>query len=175
MSNISGGLRPRAAVVAAGRFHSVRVLGLTECGSHAVVDAALGTYKQAGQTLAESIVRSLRSGVLLLADRGFFSYRLWEVCAATGTDLLWRMKSNAVLPAETRYPDGSFASHVHLGTKARRNDTNGIAPSTRPRSRRAVDLPPGGPAEIIAAHCPSRSGSARSRYHSTTSRNVQPL
>ena len=37
------------------------------------------------------------------------------------------MKSNAVLPVEKRYPDGSFASHVYPGTKARRNDTDGIA------------------------------------------------
>ncbi|MCD2139759.1 IS4 family transposase [Rhodococcus pyridinivorans] len=110
-----------------GAFPQVRVLGLAECGSHAIVDAALGTYTQGEQTLTESIVRSLRSGMLLLADRGFFSYRLWQMCADTGADLLWRMKSNAVLPVEKRYPDGSFASHVYPGTKARRNQTDGIA------------------------------------------------
>ena len=37
------------------------------------------------------------------------------------------MKSNAVLPVEKRYSDGSFASHIYPGTKARRNDTDGIA------------------------------------------------
>lgn len=110
-----------------GAFPQVRVLGLAECGSHAIVDAALGTYKQGEQSLAESIVRSLQSGMLLLADRGFFSYRLWQMCADTGADLLWRMKSNAVLPVEKRYPDGSFASHVYPGTKARRNRADGIA------------------------------------------------
>ena len=47
--------------------------------------------------------------------------------AATGADLLWRIKSNAVLPVESRYPDGSFASHVYPGTTARRNKTDGIA------------------------------------------------
>ena len=110
-----------------GAFPQVRVLGLAECGSHAIVDAALGTYTQGEQTLAESIVRSLRSGMLLLADRGFFSYRLWQMCADTGADLLWRMKPGAVLPVEKRYLDGSFASHVYPGTKARRNRTDGIA------------------------------------------------
>ncbi len=110
-----------------GAFPQVRVLGLAECGSHAIVDAALGTYSQGEQTLAESLLRSLRPGILLLADRGFFSYRLWNLCRATGADLLWRMKSNAVLPVETRYADGSFASHVYPGTKARRNHTGAIA------------------------------------------------
>ena len=32
-----------------------------------------------------------------------------------------------MLPVEKRYSDGSFASHVYPGTKARRNDTDGIA------------------------------------------------
>jgi hypothetical protein len=110
-----------------GAFPQVRVLGLAECGSHAIVDAALGTYRQGEQTLAESVLRSLKPGMLLLADRGFFSYPLWDKARATGADLLWRLKSNAVLPVEKRYGDGSFASHIYPGTKARRNHVDGIA------------------------------------------------
>ena len=110
-----------------GAFPQIRVLGLAECGSHAIVDAALGPYGTGEQTLAEQILRSLHPGMLMLADRGFFSYTLWDKASATGADLLWRLKSNAVLPVEQRYPDGSFASHVYPGTKARRNDTDGIA------------------------------------------------
>ena len=110
-----------------GAFPQVRVLGLAECGSHAIVDAALGTYVQGEQTLAESVLRSLKPGMLLLADRGFFSYQLWDKSRATGADLLWRLKSNAVLPVEKRHDDGSFASHIYPGTKARRNHTDAIA------------------------------------------------
>jgi hypothetical protein len=110
-----------------GAFPQVRVLGLAECGSHAIVDAAIGAYRQGEQTLAESVLRSLRPGMLLLADRGFFSYTLWDKARATGADLLWRLKSNAVLPVEKRYSDGSFASYVYPGTKARRNHTDAIA------------------------------------------------
>jgi hypothetical protein len=110
-----------------GAFPQVRVIGLAECGSHAIVDAAVGTYRQGEQTLAESVLRSLRPGMLLLADRGFFSYTLWDKSRATGADLLWRLKSNAVLPVDKRYSDGSFASYIYPGTKARRNHTDGIA------------------------------------------------
>ena len=110
-----------------GAFPQVRVLGLAECGSHAIIDAEIGTYRQGEQTLAESVLRSLKPGMLLLADRGFFSYTLWDKSRATGADLLWRLKSNAVLPVEKRYPDGSFASHIYPGTKARRNHADGIA------------------------------------------------
>lgn len=110
-----------------GAFPQVRVLGLAECGSHMIIDAAVGAYRQGEQTLAESVLRSLLPGMLLLADRGFFSYPLWAKAADTGAELLWRVKSNAALPVENRYSDGSFASHIYPGTKASRNDTNGIA------------------------------------------------
>lgn len=110
-----------------GAFPQVRVLGLAECGSHAIVDAAIGAYQHGEQRLAEQVLRSLRPGMLVLADRGFFSYPLWDKARATGAELLWRAKSNAVLPVEKRFNDGSFASHVYPGTKARRNDTDGIA------------------------------------------------
>jgi Insertion element 4 transposase N-terminal/Transposase DDE domain len=110
-----------------GAFPQVRVLGLAECGSQAIIDAAVGSYRQGEQTLAEQVLRSLLPGMLLLADRGFFSYALWDKARGTGADLLWRIKSNAVLPVEKRYSDGSFASHIYPGTKARRNKTDGIA------------------------------------------------
>jgi len=109
-----------------GAFPQVRVLGLAECGSHAIIDAAVGAYRQGEQTLAEQVLRSLLPSMLVLADRGFFSYALWAKARATGADLLWRMRSNAVLPIEKRYSDGSFASHIYPGTKARRNGTDGI-------------------------------------------------
>ena len=109
-----------------GAFPQVRVLGLAECGSHAIIDVAVGAYRQGEQTLVESVLRSLLPGMLLLADRGFFSYTLWDKARATGADLVWRIKSNAVLPVEKRYSDGSFASRIYPGTKARRNHTNGI-------------------------------------------------
>jgi hypothetical protein len=109
-----------------GAFPQVRVLGLAECGSHTIIDAAVGSYRQGEQTLAEAVLRSLLPGMLLLADRGFFSYWLWAKAHRTGADLLWRITSNAVLPVEKRYSDGSFASRIYPGTKARRNDTDGI-------------------------------------------------
>ena len=109
-----------------GAFPQVRVVGLAECGSHAIIDAAVGAYRQGEQTLVESVLRSLLPDMLLLADRGFFGYTLWDKARSTGADLLWRIKSTAVLPVEKRYSDGSFGSRIYPGTKARRNHTDGI-------------------------------------------------
>lgn len=47
---------------------------------------------------------------MLLADRGFPSYRLWCAAGATGADLLWRVQSDLHLPVQRALPDGSYLS-----------------------------------------------------------------
>lgn len=133
-----------------GAFPQVRVLGLAERGSKAILDAAVGSYRQGEQALAEQVLRSLRPGMLVSADGGFFSYPLWAKAAGTGADLLWRITSSAVvLPVEKCYRDGSFASRIYPGTTARRNGTDGIdvrvveytldpGPETANRTRRLI-------------------------------------
>ncbi|MFD4428089.1 IS4 family transposase [Nocardia sp. NPDC058497] len=92
----------------------IRVVGLIECGSRAVIDVAFGTCGQDEQTLTESLVRSLRPGMLLLADHAPLRHRLWDLCRSSGADLLWR--TDAALPVEKRFSDGSFESRVNPGT-----------------------------------------------------------
>lgn len=43
-----------------------------------------------------------------------------------GADLLWRVKTNALLPRETEFPDGSYLSHIYPSEKDRRHKTNGV-------------------------------------------------
>lgn len=50
--------------------------------------------------------------MLLLADRGFLSFGLWRAAAATGADLLWRARANAVLPVVEQFDDGSYTSEI---------------------------------------------------------------
>ncbi|WP_189034353.1 transposase domain-containing protein [Nocardia rhizosphaerihabitans] len=83
----------------------IRVVGLIECGSRAVIDVAFGTCGQDEQTLIESLVRSLRPGMLLLADQGLLCHRLWDLCRSSGADLLWQTASDAALPVEKRCAD----------------------------------------------------------------------
>jgi hypothetical protein len=47
------------------------------------------------------LVDQLEPGMVLLADRGFTGFALWQQAAATGADLLWRAKNN-VTPRQTR-------------------------------------------------------------------------
>jgi hypothetical protein len=56
----------------------VRLMALTECGTHALVDAAFDAVaKFSEHKLARRLLASLRPDMLLLADRSFAGYELW--------------------------------------------------------------------------------------------------
>lgn len=94
----------------AGGFPFARVVVLTECGTHAVIDARVGGVGVGEQELARQMLGSLEEGMLLLADRNFLSYDLWNKARAGGAQLLWRVKANRVpQPAGSGVlPDGSW-------------------------------------------------------------------
>jgi hypothetical protein len=98
-------------------FPQLRMVALGECGTHAVIAAVVDSYDVAEVALAKDLLpAALVPSMLVLADRGFTSFPLWEKASATGADLLWRAKSNAVLPVFERHPDGSFNSELVAST-----------------------------------------------------------
>ena len=97
-------------------FPQARVVALAECGTHAVFAAEIGTYSVSEAALAERLLDRLASGMLLTADRGFFSYALWRKASATGADLLWRIRTDKFGPKPTHVqdlPDGSWLARLH--------------------------------------------------------------
>ena len=74
-------------------FPQARVVALAECGTHAIFDAVAGGYTSSEVALAQELIGRLQPGMLLLADRGFYSYGLWRKAIGTGADLLWRAKT----------------------------------------------------------------------------------
>jgi hypothetical protein len=96
-----------------GAFPQVRLVGLAECGTHALVEVAVGPCTSSEQVLARRVFGSLGPGMLVLADRGFYGFGLWERARAGGADLLWRARSNQVLPVVERLADGSYRSTLH--------------------------------------------------------------
>ncbi|MDX2733671.1 IS4 family transposase, partial [Streptomyces sp. PA03-2a] len=64
------------------------------------------------QTLARKVLSSLEPGMMLLADRGFYSVDLWCKAAATGADMLWRVRKDVVLPVVEQLPDGSYLTEI---------------------------------------------------------------
>lgn len=95
-------------------FPQARVLGLVECGTHAVVAASIGPYSRSEQAMAaELLPAKLTSDMLVLADRGFYGFKLWQKAGASGAKLLWRVTSTLNLSVEQVLPDGSYLSRVY--------------------------------------------------------------
>jgi hypothetical protein len=98
-----------------GRYPQIRLVTLLACGTRALAGAAMGPVRGRGtgeQALARALLGSLHAGMLLLADRNFYGCRLWNAAAATGADLLWRVKASLHLPVVRPLPDGSWLTHI---------------------------------------------------------------
>jgi hypothetical protein len=94
-------------------FPKARVVTVSECASHAMVDAAIGGVAGKGtgeQSLARPMLRRLEEDWLLIADRNFYSWEDWCLAAGTGAALLWRVKADLPLPVLELLPDGSYRS-----------------------------------------------------------------
>lgn len=102
-------------------FPQARVVALAECGTHAIFAATVGTYTQSEGALTEHLIGRLGPGMLVLADRGFFSYALWRKAIGTGADLLWRARTDPSGPKPTHLQDledGSWVAHLRGQTPA---------------------------------------------------------
>lgn len=95
-----------------GAFPQLRLVGLGECGTHAMIAVAHGPLADSERTLAAGLLAGLCEDMLCLADRGFYSYALWNQARGSGAQLLWRMKANARLPVQTRLADGSYLTAI---------------------------------------------------------------
>jgi hypothetical protein len=123
-----------------GPWPQLRMVALAACGTRGLLDAAFGPARGKGtgeRELARQLLRSVRAGMLLLADRGFYSYRLWGEAAAAGAQLLWRVSGGTHLPVIRELPDGSWLAHVNDPAAVQaRHGKNGQ------RRRRGSRLPP---------------------------------
>jgi hypothetical protein len=107
-------------------FPQVRFVSLVENGTHVLFGTRMGGVDTSEITLAKQVLSSLAKGMLCLADRNFFGFKLWNQARSTGADLLWRVKKNLRLPCEKRLPDGSYLSRVYESPKEQRHGRNGV-------------------------------------------------
>lgn len=133
-------------------FPQVRVVGLGECGTHAIVAARLAAWRVSERALAGDLTGELGPGMLVIADRGFYSYQLWQAAAASGADLLWRMQSGPNLPVVRAFPDGSYESFL-LDPKVR-----GRRATQRHRGSAHIEEPSGIPVRVIEYEVTNREG-----------------
>lgn len=118
--------RPGTKSEAKSAFPQARVLAFVECGTHAVIGVVAASCTTSEHDMYPALRHCLDPTMLLMADRGFFSYTAWKESAADGAQLLWRMKSSALLPVVQELPDGSYLSVLYPDPKGRRNKTGAI-------------------------------------------------
>lgn len=110
----------------ASSFPQLRLVALAESGTHVLFAVADGASSDGELTLARRVIPHLQKGMLCMADRNFPSYELWSAAAATGAELLWRLKSNVATTCDRRLSDGSYLSRIYRSTKDRRRDQDPI-------------------------------------------------
>ena len=85
-----------------------------------------GAQDSAEQRMTPALLKHLRPGMLLLWDRGFFSYALWKQAIATGAQVLARVTNRLVLRPIRTLPDGSHLAKLYPCESERNKDRQGI-------------------------------------------------
>ncbi|RYE41340.1 MAG: IS4 family transposase [Hyphomicrobiales bacterium] len=104
--------RPASSRGEKSAFPQARLVAVAECGTHAVFDAAIGSCRTSERELAHDLIDRLEPGMLLLADRGIYGFDMWSRAAATGADLLWRVKSTLSPRHIETLEDGSWLARI---------------------------------------------------------------
>jgi hypothetical protein len=115
-----------------GAFPQIRVVGIGECGTRAVLGAALSPLATGEQQLARQLLARLNPGDLVAADRNFLSHGLLGAFLGTGVHALWRAKSDVDLPVLEVLPDGTWLSRIADPASSRRLRRKGADPGDIP-------------------------------------------
>jgi transposase IS4-like protein/DDE family transposase len=104
-------------------FPFVRMAALAECGTHAIVAAAIGRDGEGEETLATRILSggAIEAGMIVMVDAGLYSYRHLRMVIDAGADALFRVGANVGLPVLEWLPDGSYRSFIADPGEKRKN------------------------------------------------------
>jgi hypothetical protein len=111
-----------------GAFPQVRKLSLVELGTHAeqaFVVKGLKEEASAEKKMVPALLRHLRAGMLLMWDRGFLSYTLWQAVQLR-CQLLARVTARLTLKPIAALPDGSYLAKLYPSSHERSRDRCGI-------------------------------------------------
>lgn len=100
-------------------FCQILCVYLVEVGTHAIFDAVFWPWDRNERAAAERLLRSVTTGMLVLVDRGLYSYNFVEAIRERRAELLARV-SSCVSPTPIRVlADGSVLARIRP-TRSRR-------------------------------------------------------
>lgn len=89
-------------------FPKVRLVMLSEAGTHLIFDALMCSYRMGERVRALKLLRSVEPGMLLMWDRGMHSYAMVQTTLVKGCDYLGRIPTNVKFLVENPLADGSY-------------------------------------------------------------------
>ncbi len=104
----------------ASAFPQAQGVYLSECGTHALLDAGFWPCHTSERVGAFRLLRSVCAGMLLLLDRGFYSFEMIERTLARGAQVLGRVPAGVTLTPRQLLPDGSYWAYIYPADKERR-------------------------------------------------------
>jgi len=108
-------------------YPQARVLSLCEVGTHVLWRSLVKPVRRGEVTMAPALLRHLQPDMLLLWDRGFFSYALIrQVVVVQKSQLLARVRSGLIFQPIRTLSDGSYLAKVYESPRHRRRDEGGI-------------------------------------------------
>jgi hypothetical protein len=103
----------------------LRLVALSETGTHAICAAVVGPLRRSEKELADELLSGLGPGMLCLADRGLYSFQRFQTARQTGAQLLWRVPANMILPREQQLADGSYLTRIYANQPDQRAQRDG--------------------------------------------------
>jgi Insertion element 4 transposase N-terminal/Transposase DDE domain len=118
--------RPTAGPRGDGAFPQIRKLSLVELGTHVEVALIVKPCRTGEHAMVDALLPHLTPEMLLLWDRGFFSYEQWRKLNTPGVKVLARVTSRLVLRPIRTLADGSYLAKIYKGDYDRKKDRDGI-------------------------------------------------
>ena len=108
-----------------GPFPQIRLLLLSECGSHASIGASVQSSQQAEVTMAYDLLPRLQADMLVLHDAQFTGLRFWQAIRARRAHVLGPLPQHHLSSYLRRLSDGSYLA-VYLPTAQQQRE--GLSP-----------------------------------------------
>jgi hypothetical protein len=101
-------------------YPKARSVLLSECGTHAIVDAVFAPCYASERDLGRRLLRSIGAGMLLMFDRGFYSFDLISGVLQAEAQVLGRLAAYVKLTPMQRLADGSYLAYIYPSEARRR-------------------------------------------------------
>lgn len=125
-ANAAAFARPSAGDRGDGAFPQIRKLSLVELGTHIEVAVVVESSSCGEHTMVEGLLPHLTLEMLLLLDRGFFSYEQWQRLSQRNVKVLARVTSSLILRSIRVLADGSYIAKIYKSSYDRKKDRDGI-------------------------------------------------